>query len=146
MERTSTASIKVLRGLIAVLAAANLVRAMMLPVTLGEALNYNRFIQPPWREALEHFDLNNHVLNTILVRISTARFHLTELSLRLPSLLAGLLYLWVAYRLSVRRFAGGPWAVVVFALLTLNPMVLDAMSEARGYGMALAALFWALEL
>jgi hypothetical protein len=30
--------------------------------------------------------------------------------------------------------------------LTLNPLVIDALSEARGYGMALACWMWALEL
>ena len=67
MERTSTASIKLARVWVAVLAVVNLVRAMTLPVTLGEAWNYDRFVAPPWREAFEHFDLNNHVLNTLLV-------------------------------------------------------------------------------
>jgi hypothetical protein len=146
MERISTASIKLARGWVAVLAAVNLVRAMTLPVTTGEAWNYDRFVAPPWREAIEYFDLNNHVLNTLLVRISTARFHLTELSLRLPSLLGGLLYLWVAYRLATRRFAPGAASLAVLGLLTLNPMVLDGMSEARGYGMGLAFLLWAMEL
>ena len=146
MERISTASIKVARVWVAVLAVVNLVRAMTLPVTLGEAWNYDRFVSPPWREAFERFDLNNHVLNTLLVRISTARFHLTELSLRLPSLLGGLLYLWVAYRLATRRFASGAASLAVLGLLTLNPMVLDGMSEARGYGMGLALLLWAMEL
>jgi hypothetical protein len=146
MEPTSTASIKTARCLIAVLAALNLVRAMTLSVTSGEAWNYDRFIQPAWREALFHFDLNNHVLNTLLVRISTKYFHLTELSLRLPSLLCGLLYLWAVYRLTARRFGSGWQLPLIIGLLTLNPMLLDAMSEARGYGMALAAMVWALEL
>src|SRR5947209_15132034 len=120
MEPTSTASIKAARGLVAAIAVVNVIRATTLPVTLGEAWNYDRFIGPPWREALAHFDLNNHVLNTILVRISTARMHLTELSLRLPSLLCGLLYLWAVYRLALRRFGSGPLFVTAVALLTLN--------------------------
>lgn len=130
----------------AVLAALNLVRAMTLSVTSGEAWNYDRFIQPPWHDALLHFDLNNHVLNTLLVRISTKYFHLTELSLRLPSLLCGLLYLWAVYRLVARRFGTGWQFPLIAGLLTLNPLVLDAMSEARGYGMALTGMIWALEL
>jgi hypothetical protein len=146
MEPTSTASIKVARWLVAVLAVANVIRAITLSVTVGEAWNYDRFIQPPWRDALAHFDLNNHVLNTLLVRISTHYFHLTELSLRLPSVLAGFLYLWVVYRLVERRFGSGWQMPLIIGLLTLNPLVLNAMSEARGYGMALACMVWALEL
>ena len=146
MEPTSTASIKTARWFLAALVAVNLYRAITQSVTPGEAWNYNRFIAPPWTEAFSRFDVNNHVLNTLLVRISTARFHLTELSLRLPSLLAGVLYLWVVYRMARRWFGGGLAFLAVIGLLTLNPMVIDALSEARGYGMALACWMWALEL
>src|SRR5260370_34858948 len=146
MERISTASIKTGRWLLAALLAVNLYRAITQSVTPGEAWNYNRFIAPAWAEAFSRFDVNNHVLNTLLVRISTARFHLTELSLRLPSLLAGVLYLWVVYRMARRWFGGGLTFLTVVGLLTLNPLLIDAMSEARSYGMALACWMWALEL
>jgi Dolichyl-phosphate-mannose-protein mannosyltransferase len=146
MEPTSTASIRTARWFLGALLAVNLYRAMTQSVTPGEAWNYDRFIAPPWTEAFAHFDVNNHVLNTLLVRISTARFHLTELSLRLPSLLAGVFYLWVVFRMSRRWFGDGLAFLAVIGLLTLNPLVVDALSEARGYGMALACWMWALEL
>src|ERR1017187_7433431 len=107
MEPTSTASIKAARWLIAALLAVNLYRAMTQSVTPGEAWNYDRFIGPSCTEALASFDVNNHVLNTLLVRISTSIFHFTELSLRLPSLLAGVLYLWVVFRMARRSFGDG---------------------------------------
>ena len=145
MERTSTASIKTARWFLAALVAISLYRAITQSVTPGEAWNYNRYIAPPWAEAFSRFDVNNHVLNTLLVRISTARLHVTELVLRLPSLLAGILYLWVVYRMA-RRWFGGLAFLTVIGLLTLNPLIIDSMSEARGYGMALAGWMWALEL
>ena len=147
MEPTSTGSIKAARWFLAALLAVSLYRAMTQPVTPGEAWNYDRFIAPALAESLSTFDVNNHVLNTLLVRISTARFHLTELSLRLPSLLAGVFYLWVVFPYGaplVRRTVCQLLAVI--GLLTLNPIVVDALSEARGYGMALASWMWALEL
>jgi uncharacterized membrane protein len=149
MELTSTASInpvKSARWYLAVLFAINLYRALTQSVSPGEAWNFDRFIGPPWKDALVRFDINNHVLNTLLARISTSTFHLTELSLRLPSLLAGALYLWVVFRLARRWFGEGLAFLAVVGLLTLNPLVVDALSEARGYGMALAAWMWALEL
>ena len=146
MEPTSTASIKTARWFLAALLAVNVYRAMTQSVTPGEAWNYDRFIAPGWTESLARFDVNNHVLNTLLVRISTARFHLTELSLRLPSLLAGGLYLWVVFRLARRWFGDGLPFLAVIGLLTLNPLLVDTLSEARGYGMALACWMWALEL
>ena len=146
MEPTSTASIKTARWFLAALLAVNLYRAMTQSVTSGEAWNYDRFIGPAWKEALAHFDVNNHVLNTLLVRISTSQFHLTELSLRLPSLLAGVFYLWVVFRMARRWFGDGLPFLAVVGLLTLNPLVVDALSEARGCGLALACWMWALEL
>src|SRR6185369_11536109 len=107
MEPTSTGSIRAARWFLAALLAINLYRAMTQTVTPGEAWNYDRFIAPDWAESLSRFDINNHVLNTLLVRISTARFHLTELSLRLPSLLGGLFYFWVVFRMARRWFGRG---------------------------------------
>jgi uncharacterized membrane protein len=146
MEPTSTASIRIARWFLAALLAVNLYRAMTQSVTPGEAWNYDRYIGSTWKEAFAHFDVNNHVLNTLLVRISTSYFHLTELSLRLPSLLAGVFYLWVVMRMARRWFGDGLPFLAVVGLLTLNPLVVDALSEARGYGIALACWLWALEL
>jgi hypothetical protein len=146
MEPTSTASIRTARWLVAGLLAVNLYRAITQSVTPGEAWNYDRFIAPAWTEAFSRFDTNNHVLNTLLVRISTTCFRLTELSLRLPSLLGGVLYLWVVWRMARRWFGDGLAFLAVIGLLTLNPLVVDALSQARGYGLALATWMWALEL
>ena len=143
MESTSTASIKLVRAGLAAVFAFSVWRAATQSVTPGEAWNYVNYIAPAWKEALSHYDTNNHVLNTLLVRISTARIHLTEFSLRLPSLLFGALYLLAVYRIARRWFSGRIFLAVA-GLLTLNPLVMDAMSEARGYGMALALLMWAL--
>jgi len=145
MEPGSTASIKTARTLLPVLFAVNVFRAAMLSITPPEAATYNRFVGPPLREAFALTTANNHVLNTLLARISTSVFHLTDLSLRLPSLLGGALYLWAVYRLARRHFGSGPLFLAAVALLSLNPLVLDYLSMARGYGLALAFWMWALE-
>src|SRR5258706_8931021 len=109
MERTSTASIKAALCLLAALFMLNVYRAATCDVTPGEAWNYDRYVSPSWQDALRQVDLNNHVLNTFLVRISTAGFGRKEIVLRLPSLLAGLLFYWAAWRLC-RRLLGSGWA------------------------------------
>src|SRR4051812_38365848 len=146
MGRTSTVSIRFVLAMFAALCAWNLYRAATCGVTPPEAWNYDRYVGGTWQESLKHYDTNNHVLNTLLVRISTKRFHLTELSLRLPALLCGLLYLWAVFRLCRRFFGDGLVFLVSVSLMTLNPLVVDALSEARGYGMAMAAWLWALVL
>ena len=145
MEHTSTASIKAARGLLAALFVLSVYRAVTQAVTPGEAWNYNRYIGTGWTEAFSMFDVNNHVLNTLLGKILTAHLHVTELWLRLPSLVCGVLYFWAVWRLA-RRFGAGLMFLAAVGLLTLNPMVVDGLSEARGYGMGLAFWSWGLEL
>ena len=65
--------------------------------------------------------------------------------MRLPSLLGGMLYLAMALRLARLLFGAGPAAFLCVALLGLNPFILDFLSAARGYGMALAFLLCALD-
>jgi hypothetical protein len=50
------------------------------------------------------------------------------------------------FRLSRRTFGTGQPFLAAVALLSLNPLLLDHLSAARGYGMALAFWMWALEL
>src|SRR5262249_24069561 len=66
--------------------------------------------------------------------------------MRLPSLLGGALYLAMAFRVSRRLVGDGPRLPVLVALLVLHPYVLDFLSAARGYGLALGFLFWALDV
>ena len=146
MQRTSTTLTRLALGALAVLFAWNVYRAVTQSVTPGEAWNYDQYIGPGWHESLARFGNNNHFLNTLLVKTSTARIHLTEFSMRLPSLLFGVLYLWAIYRLARRWFGRGAMFLAVVGLLALNPLVVDAMSEARGYGMGLAAWMWALSI
>jgi hypothetical protein len=146
MERTSTVSIKIARSLCGALGVISLYRAATQSVTPGEAWNYDGFIGPTWTEAFSRFDVNNHVLYSLLAKISTEILHHTELAMRLPSLLAGFIYLWIVFRIARRWFGDGAMFLAVFGLLTLNPMVVDALSEGRGYGMAMACWMVALEL
>src|SRR5713226_756078 len=108
MEPGSTGSTKAARALLLALFAVNVYRAAMQSITPPEAATYNRLVGPSWQEALAATTANNHVLNTLLVRTSTAFFHLTDLALRLPSLLGGALYFWAVFRLARRTFPSDP--------------------------------------
>jgi 4-amino-4-deoxy-L-arabinose transferase-like glycosyltransferase len=145
MERTSTASTSFVRGALWALFATNVYRAATQSITSDEAFTYNHFVRPSLKVTLGIYDANNHILNTLLAKISLIFLPLSEFSLRLPSLLFGGLYLWAVYRLARRAFGSGAFFVAAVALLSLNPLVLDHLSAARGYGMALALWMWALE-
>jgi 4-amino-4-deoxy-L-arabinose transferase-like glycosyltransferase len=92
----------------------------------------------------DSYDACNHVLHTILCKLSISLLGLSEFTLRIPSLLGGLLYMFTIYRLSRHLFGEGPLLLLSVALLSLNPLVMDFMSAARGYGPALALFLWAL--
>jgi 4-amino-4-deoxy-L-arabinose transferase-like glycosyltransferase len=145
MEPTSTASTRFAGRALWALFAANVYRAATQSITTDEAFTYSHFVRPPLKETLGIYDANNHVLNTLLTKASLRFLRLSEFSLRLPSVLFGGLYLWAVYRLARRVFGSGVFFVAAVALLSLNPLVLDYLSAARGYGMALALWMWALE-
>jgi uncharacterized membrane protein len=144
MEPTSTASTRLGGGALWALFAANVYRAATQSITTDEGLTYSLFVHPPLKETLHIYDANNHVLNTLLTKASLSVLRLSEFSFRLPSLLFGGLYLWAVYRLARRVFGSGGFFLAAVALLSLNPLVLDFLTAARGYGMALALWMWAL--
>ena len=132
--------------LLAAVFATNVYRAATQGITVDEAFTYQHFVAPPLGEIMTTYDVNHHVLNSLLAKISISLFGVSELGLRIPSLLGGLIYL-IAVRAIVFRLFGAGWALLSFALLALNPFVLDYLSAARGYGLALgflAAALWFL--
>ncbi|MCS7313916.1 MAG: hypothetical protein RMI94_10755 [Bryobacterales bacterium] len=123
------------------LGAVNLYRAATQSITADEAFTYNHFAggDVPVRV----YDANNHVLFTWLARAAVATLGLSELSLRLPSVAAGWAYLAWAF-VFARRWIARPWLfTLTVAALSLNPFLLDFLSAARGYGLALAFFGWA---
>lgn len=81
---------------------------------------------------------NNHFLNTHLMRLSQVLFGSSEWALRLPNLLAGLVFCYYLYHLLKEHrplvFIAG------FCLLVFNPLIDDFFPLARGYGLGMAAL------
>lgn len=130
--------------LISGLTIVNIFRASTQALVGDEAFTYHWFLRGSWLDALVHYNANNHVLYTVLAKASISLFGLSELTLRLPALIAGSLYLIAAYRLSAFLFPRLLSFSASLLLLSLNPLVLDFLSCARGYGMATAAFLWGL--
>jgi hypothetical protein len=126
------------------LSGANVYRAATQAITADEAFAFNDFVDGPLSRLFGPYDAAHHIFHTMLCRLSVALFGVSEFALRIPSLLGGLLYLAAALRISRMAFGAGWLSLLCFALLATNPAVLDYMSAARGYGLALAFLLWAL--
>ncbi len=133
-------------AIIALLFAVNLYRAATQSITHDEALTYETFVAQSWDAVFHTYDANHHVLHTILCKLSTGLFGLSEFALRLPSLLGGLLFLYVAFCFGEELFGKSWIQPLAVAVLCLNPYLLDFLSAARGYGMAIGFFFLALYL
>ncbi len=134
------------QGILLGLFAVSVYRAITQSIVYDEALTWELYIAGPFSAIFHHFDANHHFLNTLLMRLSTSIFGVSEWSLRLPALGGAALYFTAVYRLTLRAF-GESWTfLLAVALLSLNPFVLDFMVAARGYGVGLALWLGALTL
>ena len=122
-----------------------LARAAIQSITIDEADSYLAFVG---RSYPSHWEAaaNNHVLNSLLMRLSTALFGVSQFTVRLPALLGAAVYIVSALHL-VRRLA--PHRLLraaILACLLLNPFVMDHLVAARGYSLALAFLLACLAI
>lgn len=120
------------------------VRAARAPLTYDEANTYLSFISPNILAIFNFNTANNHFLNSLLAKISSAVAGSSEFVLRLPNLLAYAAYLLFAF-LILDRFVKSKIIVLCgYLLLSLNPFVLDYFSLCRGYGLSLGFLMASL--
>lgn len=114
-------------------------RAGSLSITIDEALTWAWHVSGEWDRIVlfrtPGLAGNNHVLYTLLAKLSVGLFGLSELALRLPSLLGFACFL-VGSNLVLRRVVPGWRQVLGILALGLNPYLVDYFSVARGYGLA----------
>ncbi|MBI5756477.1 MAG: glycosyltransferase family 39 protein [Nitrospirae bacterium] len=86
---------------------------------------------------------NNHLLNTLLIKIFIKLFGLHEFTVRLPALIGGILYVIGTYK--ILKLFLDKWLLVAGILLMIcNPFILDYLSIARGYALGLGFLMFGL--
>lgn len=115
-------------------------RAITLSFTVDEAFTFNLFTSQGWKRVVapHFFDANNHVLFTLFSLGTKTPLGWSEPILRLPSVVAGGFTLVLLMRIC-RRLLGDSWkAALCYAVPVTNPLLLDHLSIARGYGCAIA--------
>jgi hypothetical protein len=135
---------RVLLALIGVALAVSVYRAGAQSVVHDEALTWQFFLAGPASEIFETYNANNHFLALVLMKVFTGVLGVSGFAMRLVSLLAAGLYAWASYRIVRRVFAEKWTGVLAMTLLLLNPLVMDFYVAARGYGLALALLFFGI--
>src|SRR5260370_6139278 len=118
-------------------------RACVQAVTLDEADSYLGYAQPAWPS---HWypSANNHVLNSMLMRLSTSVFGLSHLTVRAPAVVGAAFYITGAYCFCklIDRDTKLQWRL--FVCLVYTPFIFDFLVAARGYSFALAFLLWSI--
>ncbi len=120
-----------------------MVRARVQSITLDEADTYFWFVANS--EVFYPFP-NNHVLNSLLMWVTTHAFGLSSLTARMPALLGAAIYIAACYFLCRRMTDRFSLQFPLFLCLILNPFILDFMVAARGYSLANAFLLAAIAI
>lgn len=121
-------------------------RAWSLPITHDEALTYLSHARGSFFDIFfytHRFKPNNHLLNTLLVKVSVNTFGLSELSIRLPALLGHALYLAGIYKL-LDIFLKKHVLIAGLVILAFNPFFLELFATGRGYALALGLSVWGI--
>lgn len=121
-----------------------ILRAVLVPVVHDEAMTFFFFVEPgDFLPFLSHWDAGNHVFCTALGWSAYKLFGFHLWALRLPSVLA--FVLWAAYAWKWGRHLRSPlvrWAL--WSALLAMPFLLEFFSLFRGYALAMA--LWSMAL
>ena len=150
VRMTLTASRRVLQQLSLILAGLfalvwAIVRARVQSITLDEADTYFWFVAKPGVGIFYPY-ANNHILNTLLIWLTTHAFGLSTIAVRTPALLGALLYILTCYFLCRNITDRFSLQFPVFICLIYNPLISDFMVAARGYSLADAFLLAAIAI
>ena len=141
-----------LNGLLWLIALAYLsylaLRLFKIPMTQDEvATCYNHVPRTVWDILTYAKDAvpNNHILNTLCIKLVTGLFGMGPVTARLPVfLIGGLLYTLSALALARRIGPTGFLKVLSLIVLLGNPFIAEFFALARGYGMAIGLQMTAL--
>jgi hypothetical protein len=118
-------------------------RAFSLDITYDEAWSIDIYIPLEYAELwnYDYPNANNHLLNSLLIKYFFSYGNESDFIARLPNVLAGIMYVFFAYKIAQEFFV--QHKLFLFVLLLFNPFLLDFFSLARGYGLSLAFLLGA---
>lgn len=123
-----------------------LIRSYVIPISHDESVTFFYYVIHPFLNIFLYTNpimSTNHLLNTILMKLSWNVFGISELSLRVPALLGHVLYLTGMLKI-LRLVLTKRSHFYAVCILVLNPFMLDYFSMARGYALGLGFLSWGI--
>jgi len=131
-----------------VLFSINVYRASNMSMTHDESGTFLFFQQEDVFQYLHQKDMwksaNNHLLNTAGMQACIRLFGQSDLTVRLPNVLASLIYYFSILGLIRCLFSRWQIQLLAFSLLALNPFVNDFFCLARGYGLSVGFQLFSL--
>ncbi len=116
-------------------------KAYLLSITWDEAYSFTEYVRRgmSYPTKFESMSANNHLLLTWMDVLLVKCFGLNELVLRIPALLAHLIFLFFSAKLLMHFH--NRWLILSgFLIINLNPYLLDFFSLARGYGLSIGLM------
>lgn len=120
-------------------------RAWKVGMTWDECWSFTHYsLDTAWNIVTYHSNTsNNHVWNSLLMRLEVFTLPFCEFSLRLHSLIAYAFFLWFSWVI-LKDIQNATLRIAAFLLINLNPFLLDFFALARGYALSLAAMLASL--
>lgn len=116
---------------------------MGVPITHDEALTVMKYVPDSYWNIINNNNwptANNHILHTLFTKILSGVFGDGIFIVRLPALIAQLLFLFFSYRI-IRHLIPDPlWVMATFLLLNLHPLLFEFWGLSRGYALSLAMM------
>ncbi|MBL7826341.1 MAG: hypothetical protein JNJ57_06905 [Saprospiraceae bacterium] len=137
----------ILGSILAVFGSYIVLRAFILPITVDEAATAINHVPRLAFDTLffqKEANPNNHILNTLLIKIFTGIFGWHHFVFRLPVLIGGGLYAWASWKLVLKMSSNSWIRIFSIAMLFGNPYMLEFFSLGRGYGLAAGLMTVAL--
>lgn len=119
-------------------------KARLSSFTHDESFTYLGYVHQSFMDIISYKTAytNNHILNSVMMKYAEALWGSSELVLRLPNILACLIYLVYSFRI-LKSFPA--WLLVPgFLCFICHTQLCDFFSLARGYGLSLAFMLVSL--
>ncbi|HTF06373.1 MAG TPA: hypothetical protein VK826_20215 [Bacteroidia bacterium] len=112
-------------------------RAAMVSFTHDEAVSFSQYAIRSWEKIFKDTNANNHLVNSIWMRVCVDWFGANDFLFRLPNVIAGGCYILFSGLLVYRLNMAAHFKVAAFLLINGHTLALEFFSLARGYGLSL---------
>ncbi|HMG14861.1 MAG TPA: hypothetical protein VK590_05420, partial [Saprospiraceae bacterium] len=119
-----------------------IMKAYYIPITFDESRTCLYYSQLPIHSIIFYDNPwpTNHVLNSLVIKLFTNIWGISQMVCRIPTLLFSFIYLVYCIKISKIMCNNGFIRISIFIIFLCNPYVNDFFSLARGYGMAISLM------